>query len=649
MSEFRTHSRHVFHLLGPLAPVVGFFLLGLLLLSASRAGLVLWQLERVLAAEDGWWVFPLGFRMDIVLLSILSLFPALALLLLPERGGRWWKPLFAAFFSLALATLTFMEASTVSFIAEYDTRPNRLFVEFLRYPREVFGLLMADYKLDLALGLGLTFGAGAFGWKLSRRWLAEHAHWGYGRRLLVLPLIFVLLVLGGRSSLGHRAANPSTVAFSGDAMVNVLPLSSTYSVAYAVLRMGDEADIASMYPAMPRDEVFARVHRYTQVPESAFSDPELPTLHRQPARLHPERPPNLVVVIEESLGAEYVGSLGGKPLTPNLDRLRSEGLLFTNLFATGTRTVRGMEAVIAGFPPTAGRSVVKLGLSQKNFFTAAGLLKQSGYTTEFIYGGESHFDNMAGFLLANGFDRVVDETDFDDSYFHGVWGVSDDQLMARAHQQFVSHGDRPFFALLLTTTNHAPFDFPPGKIELYEEPAGTVNNAIKYADYAIGELFRLAKGADYYDNTIFLIVADHNTRTGGSELVPVEKFHIPALLIGPGVPRGQVYDRLASQLDLMPTVLSLMGMDTEHPMPGRDLLALGEDDPGRAIMQFHDLHAFRVGEKVVIHQPGRDALQFNYANGRLAPVEQEAELVRDALAHIHLPAILYGERRYRLR
>jgi phosphoglycerol transferase MdoB-like AlkP superfamily enzyme len=211
----------------------------------------------------------------------------------------------------------------------------------------------------------------------------------------------------------------------------------------------------------------------------------------------------LVIILEESLGAEYVGSLGGLPLTPNLDRLGHEGMLLTNLYSTGTRTVRGIEATVAGFLPTAGSSVVKLGHAQHNFFTVADLLRRHGYATEFVYGGRSNFDNMASFFLGNGFERVIDEASFTNPALRGTWGVSDEDLLQRTNDVFAAHGTKPFFALVLTTSNHPPYEYPPGRIASTEEPSNTSHNAIRYADFALGKFFELAQPRRYFSDTIF--------------------------------------------------------------------------------------------------------------------------------------------------
>jgi phosphoglycerol transferase MdoB-like AlkP superfamily enzyme len=254
---------------------------------------------------------------------------------------------------------------------------------------------------------------------------------------------------------------------------------------------------------------------------------------------------------------------------------------------------------------------------------------------------------MRTFLRANGFERSLDESDFADPIFVGTWGVSDEDLFARANQVFAAHGDQPFFALMLTTSNHSPFEFPDGRIELYDAEKATRNNAVKYADHALGELFRQARREDYFRNTVWLVVADHDTRAPSDDLLPLEHFHIPGLILGPGI-EPRVLDEVASQVDLLPTLLDLLGIRAEHPMPGRDLLRLAPGDPGRAVLQYYDVHGFLAGDELVVHQPFAPPRQFQRRDGHLVAAPLDPELERDALAHALLPWQLYREQRYRL-
>ena len=620
-------------------------LLGMAVFSISRIVLTLAYWDRVKEVDNFWWLFPIGLRMDVIALSLVLLIPSVLLLLLPNIKHRISKIVLATLLTTLGCFMVFMEAASLPFVQQFDSRPNRLFVDYLQYPQEILGMIWKIHKLEIFITLALLFASGRWVWRTTQRLLDEHHVWSWTHRLAVLPLVLLLLVAGARSSFGVRPANISTAAFSPDHLVNELALNSVYTVGYAVYQRRDETDAVKLYGSMPLDDASARVRRQSLLPTESFTNSAYPTLHNAVSTHPRQRPYNLVIFLQESLGAEYVGTLGGKPLTPNIDALSKEGLLFTQLYSTGTRTVRGIEATLTGFFPTPSASVLKLGRSQTGFFTVAELLRRAGYATEFIYGGASHFDNMASFMLGNGVQTVIDEGAFKQPEFHSTWGVSDEDLVRRANDTFVAHGDQPFFALMLSTSNHEPFEYPAGRIELYEQPGNTVNNAIKYADYAIGEFFRLAKKEKYFQNTVFAVVADHNTRVYGVDLVPINKFHIPGLIIGPGV-KPQRYDKIASQVDLLPTLLDLIGMNAEHPMMGQNIFTLPPDYPGHAIMQYNNEHAFMLGDQVVIHEPYKPAQQFRYAGERLAKMPMDPELERDALAHVVLPYLLYNERRY---
>lgn len=367
---------------------------------------------------------------------------------------------------------------------------------------------------------------------------------------------------------------------------------------------------------------------------------------------------NLVIILQESLGATFVESLGGVPVTPNLEKLKEEGIWFEQLYATGTRSVRGIEAVITGFQPTPADSTVKLSKSQKNFFTIAALLAKQGYSTEFIYGGESHFDNMRGFFTGNGFKHIVEQKDYKNPVFVGSWGASDEDLLNKTHEQLLQHhqNGKPFFTLAFSSSNHAPFEFPEGRIELYEQPKATDNNAVKYADYAIGEFIKKAKNSPYWKDTVFLIVADHDIRVRGDTLVPIERFHIPGLILGADI-KPQRLTSVTSQIDLPVTVLSLMGISAQHPMTGRDLSSEAADTEGRAMMQYNDNFAWmeeHAGKKqVVVLRAGKAPAHGEYDAKikKLAEVNPPADattLEQRALANSLLPDLLYQEQRYRL-
>jgi phosphoglycerol transferase MdoB-like AlkP superfamily enzyme len=643
---------------GPYAPLAMLFVVGLPLLTLSRALLMLWQAERVSAT--GIWPEMLlqGVRVDIIQLSLLALpLVLLAPVLAIRPAWRFWRRLSAFWVILAVALLALLEVSSPAFINEYDSRPNRLFVEYLKYPGEVLSMLWSGFRLHLVGGslfTALVFLGTA---RLVRPWLERETAWSYVKLWVTWPLILFVCLFSIRSSIDHRPANPALFALTGDPMVNTLILNSAWSVTHAVYGMKHEARSSEIYGQLSDEEIIDQVRITRERLQDArplLGDKEIPTLTAQTATVRRERPLNLVIILEESLGATFVESLGGVPVTPEIEKLKKEGWWFEQLYATGTRSIRGIEAVTTGFPPTPAQAVVKLALAQRNFSTLAQILGRQGYESEFIYGGESHFDNMRGFFMGNGFSLITDENDYAAPVFKSSWGVSDEDLFNKAHERLQEkHGNgKPSFTLVFTSTNHSPFEFPDGRIDLYEQPKGTDNNAVKYTDHVLGKFVEKAKASPYWKDTIFLIVADHDIRVRGNSLVPIERFHIPGLILGADI-KPRVVKTVASQIDLPPTILSLMGVDAQHPMIGRDLTREPEGLPGRAMMQYEQHYAWMEGQQVVVLRPGKAPAHGQYDPVRkhleaaAAPADAKA-LEQRALAHSLLGAWLYREQRYRL-
>ena len=614
----------------------------------SRFLLIVMFYDRVAQANGFWPVVLGGLRMDLLFLSLLAFFPAV---LCPFFNSsttlcKVIKRIAATWFTAAIVFLVFMEAVTPVFMQEFDKRPNRLFIEYLFSTSEVFSMFWMGYKLAIFLVVAMTTTAVFVAWKMFKPVPHVTRPTSFSGKVLASALLLVVLVLFGRSSLQHRPANPGSVAFCNDAMVNTLPLNSGYSLAYSLYQMTHEEDSSEYYGKLSSENVYATV--ISSINASEFPDAKRPTLHLQQATTQHDRKLNLVIIVEESLGASFVESLGGLPLTDNLERLKQEGWWFSNFFATGIRSARGLEAIIAGFPPTPARAILKLPKAQEGFFTLAELLGRHGYVSTFIYGGQADFDNMRGFFMNNGFDQVIDSADFDNPVFKASWGVSDEDLFNKAHELFSSSSDQPFFSLLFSSSNHTPWEFPDGRIELAVEPKAHMHNAVKYADYSIGHFFKLARNSNYWDNTVFVVVADHESRVYGADLVPVEKFHIPAVILGKTI-QPRIDDRLASQIDLGPTLLSLLGISAYHPMIGRDLTRVDVADNGPVIMQYGDYQAYMQNDQVVILQPYGEPQYYRWQNRSLVPTQNHNETLRNrALAYVLWAGMAYEKREYTL-
>ena len=624
------------------------YLIFILVFTAGRVVLVALYFDRLVGDAGAVWpVFLHGLRMDTIAASLLLLPPALLLHLTPRPLAAFSSALLRAWFFVALLVVVYMENATLPFIAEYDVRPNVIFINYLKYPREVLGTIWAVYKPQLLVAVVMM--------ALAAWWFARSPYTRFSealrlswriRLLLLLPVLMVLL-LGVRSSLGHRPANPSDAVFSANRLLNELAKNSLHSVAYAAYSQIRHGGSADKYGRMPVAEAVARVRARLKI--EAGND-ALPFLRREATHFPRPTPKNLVIFLQESLGAQFVAALGGEPgITPNINRLSKESVFFTQLFSNGTRSIRGIAAVVSGFLATPGKGVVKRNLSQQGFFTVASLLKPLNYRSSFFYGGESRFDNMKSWFVGNGFDEIYDEETFDDTVFHGTWGVDDASVVDRAdryYRRLHANGEK-FVSVIFSTTNHTPFDFPPGRIELVEGvPEKSVKNAIRYADYAIGMLIDRAREAGYYDDTVFLVIADHNIRVYGDDVIPVDMFHIPGMILGGGIAPRRI-DTLSSQPDALATALDLLGVDLSYPVLGRS--AFNDDKAAVTLLQYHDIYGLRQGEEIAVLQPGKAAQTFQVTPAmKLRPTSRNAALEKDALAFVTALDWLYREQRHRL-
>ncbi|MFU1915530.1 LTA synthase family protein [Bordetella avium] len=616
----------------------------LLFLTACRLALMVWQRERVAESRHPWQILLGGLRIDAHLIGVAV---ALPLALAPWLGdaptaitinGIWLL--------IAWSLICLLEFSTPQFIIEYDTRPNQLYVVYLKYPKEVFSMLFKEYRLALFLGVAALLGMVAAGHALlGTAWLFPEPVFSWWWRPVLTLVGIAACVLAIRGTLQHRPINPSTVAFCGDGMINALALNSLYSVMYSVYSLKNEASASSAYGDMDETEVQTLVRASSRIP-GPIPEGGIPTLHRQTPAVKPAKKRHLVLIVEESLGAQFVGHLGGSGCTPEMDKLAPIAWAFQHAYATGTRSVRGLEALVAGFPPSLSQAALRLPGAQSRFFTLAQLLGTQGYRNCFVYGGEAHFDNMKAFFLGNGFTELYDQKTFINPAFVGTWGASDEDMFNRVHAILDSAGDEPCFILAFSVSNHSPWEYPQGRITPVGDPA-SVGNTVRYADWAIGQFFDRARKSDYWDDTVFLVTADHDVRVGGKQRIPLRHFHIPALILGGSV-QPRLDDRVISQIDLPVTLLSLLGIEGEHPMIGFDLT-----DPeagGRALMQYGDVYGLLQQQILTILEPGKPGSQYRYEGGdSYTPIEPaDPAAVRCALAHALWPQQVYRDQVYTL-
>jgi len=246
---------------------------------------------------------------------------------------------------------------------------------------------------------------------------------------------------------------------------------------------------------------------------------------------------------------------------------------------------------------------------------------------------------------------VIDEKDYPDPIFQAVWGVSDEDLFNRAHELFEAKQDKPFFSLVFTSSNHEPFDIPAGRVEPETGPTAGLDTAIKYADYAVGQFIDKARKSHYWENTVFLVVADHNVRVYGDSLVPIEHFQIPGVILGGSIEPRRV-PRISSQIDLVPTLLSLIGVEAEHPGIGRDITGPEFfNGSGRTMMQGHSIQAYIEDDEVIVLQKNKQPQQYGYDGKKGLSLREsvDPELRDKALAYATFGPVMIESKGYRLR
>ncbi|MGO3917199.1 MAG: LTA synthase family protein [Pseudoalteromonas sp.] len=636
-----------------LKPLLRFTIILISIFITSRIALLFWQHSR-LNDGDIWPIISGAIRIDLSSIGYLATIGVFILILhvVARPKTELFQRVFTLYGSCVVTVVVIVEASTPAFINQYDVRPNRLYIEYLDYPQEVFSMLVHGHLFAMLSTLLLASLTSVYSYRLLCRAFTQPPSLKKASNLPILMAALIICLFAARGTLNHRPLNPALVYFSQDSLVNSLVLNSTYSVAFALKNIGNEKSASNLYGTMLRQQIIDTVKKASY--RKQFVVGNIPTLaHNKPFVSGVKK--NLVIILEESLGARFVGELGGLDITPELDKLYQQGWGFDNLYATGTRSVRGIEAITTGFTPSPSRSVVKLSKSQHNFFSLADVFSQEGYKTQFIYGGESHFDNMKSFFLGNGFNDIVDINHIDNPQFISSWGVSDEDLFNQADKELtkLSNSTEPFFSLVFTSSNHDPFDIPQGKVSLPKghNPENYKRDlAIKYADYALGKFINKAKTRSYWENTVFLVVADHDVRVFGSEPVPLKSFHIPAVILNSDM-KSKRDPRLVSQIDLPVTLMSLLGIDQATPMLGFDLTKSYPVE--RAMMQYYDNFAYLENDRAVILMPNQQTSYWRY--NKQTKIQEKNEqlnvdqtLAEKALAHVLFSNLAYTEQLYRL-
>lgn len=579
-----------------------------------------------------------GSLYDLATASYASIPLVLGSLLLPRRwfATRWHRGLVSAGFALMIYVLLFNAVAEWFFWEEFASRFNFIAVDYLIYTTEVIGNIRESYPLPLIFGLLTCFAACAFHllWKtnLLQRWFTVTETWAAGRKpgLLWLALPLVL----------HLGLSNQRVPEFGNVYNQELARNGTYSFFAAF--WDNSLDYERFYPTLPTAEAFRLTKASLGGPAPSSHATNNCDITRMISDALPEKHWNVIQITVESLSAKFLGRFGDtNGLTPYLDKIYDESLVFTNLYATGTRTVRGMEALTLCVPPTPGQSIVRRPHNE-NLFSVGSLFRSRGYDTAFIYSGYGYFDNMNAFFAANGY-RVVDRTSVpkSDITYATVWGACDEDLfrwtLREADAAFAA--GKPFHHFVMTTSNHRPFGFPAAKVAL---PAGHREGAVQYTDYAIGKFLEAAQTKPWFTNTLFVIVGDHCASAAGKTALPIPGYHIPALVWNPTLVSPQQIGTLCSQIDLLPTVFGLMDWSYESRFYGKDILRMSPEDQHAFISTYQRLGYLHPG-KLAVLEPVRRERMFTFHTPEVpSETPPDAAFLQEAISEYQTASYLFA-------
>nr|WP_288661450.1 LTA synthase family protein [uncultured Alistipes sp.] len=524
-------------------------------------------------------------------------------LFLPEGFRNHWTTVwFALFVVLYVGAIVFNGISEYFFWNEFGVRYNFIAVDYLVYTNEVVGNIMESYPV-VPMTLGIVVVTLLITWYLFRRDLVQAEYLkGWRWKAVVAPAyVAALFAAIGLLNFNTRFQD------SGNVYVNELQANGLYKFYDAFVK--NSLDYEQFYITRPEAEAEAFVHGvYGSTGDN---------LHAVSAGGGSEIRRNIVLVTIESMSASYMERFGNtESITPVLDSLYRLGMAFDRVYATGNRTVRGLEAVTLSLPPCPGQSIIKRPNNAGMHSTGA-LLREKGYNVTYFYGGNSYFDNMETFFSGNGYD-IVDQKNYspEEITFANIWGVCDEDAYRKVIRTLgeQSRDGKPFFAHVMTVSNHRPFTYPAGKIRIPND-SKTRAGGVLYTDYALGQFLAEASKQPWFDNTIFLITADHCASSAGRTEIPLHKYHIPALIFAPGFVAPQQIEGIVSQIDLMPTLLSLLDMDYDSHFYGRSIF--DPDYVNRAFIATYQDLGYLEGDMFTILSPVR-----RYEQYRVVPTEE---------------------------
>lgn len=601
-------------------------------------------------------IFGMGLFFDIGVAAFFCMPYALYLLLFPVKWSNsvFNKIITCGAFSLATLIIMFSFFAEFTFWQEFESRFNFIAVDYLIYTYEVINNINESYPLPFLVGtmLIITLMVVFVFYKKKIFFKTFTGTSVFASRLIFSGIIIIIGLLYAffvKNSLAEHGANRYQ---------DELSKAGIYSF-FAAFK-NNELSYDHFYKLMDYKQAFAIVRNELTDSNTIFVNRDLSVERKIGNKVIPQKP-NVIMVTIESFSAEFMGRFGNtKRLTPVLDSLAGLGVFFTDMYATGTRTVRGMEALSLAIPPTPGSSIVRRPYND-NLTTIGYLFQKQGYETAFIYGGDGYFDNMNMFFGNNGY-AVTDKrrnflikdrfkatrTTIPDSLvqFKNAWGICDEDLYDAVIRDAdtKSSKNKPFYDFVMTTSNHRPYTYPEGKIDI---PSGSGRNgAVKYTDYAIGEFLKKAKQKPWFANTIFIFIADHCANSAGKNEIDIAQYHIPAIIYNLPEQAPATVPVMCSQIDLYPTLFYLLNWNYTSNLFGQNVLS--NNYTPRILLGTYQKLGYLKNDTFVVLGPGQNVETYHYnktKNEQVSISKVSERLVNEAIANYQTAYFLFKNQR----
>jgi len=406
--------------------------------------------------------------------------------------------------------------------------------------------------------------------------------------------------------------------FSNNSLANQTALNPVFNFGRSLIQLNSEKNIVRMVKFMDDSIALAITRNIIKTADEYLLDST--SFNRKIKNPNPIEPHIFLVVLESFLGS-YCGFINSdlKDVTPNLNRLANSGINCTRAFASGKRSAYGLSSILCSWPVLPGFPLMSQLETQGGTETLASLLKEIGYTTNFIYGGDADFDNMKGFAITNGFDRVIDREDFPGNTPGNIWGVYDEYVFDFA-ETILHTSQTPVFITLFTTTNHQPWTVPENKQNLIphfknvEVRNPDVLRTMAYTDLIIGEFFHENESKEWMQNSIFVFISDHGINEYAGMYEDPRNAHIPFIIYSPAIiTKPMKINKVTGQIDVVPTLLHLIGYPKPFNLMGTNILS--DDYNGVACRIVNDHCMWFEGDYLYIETFNQNTELFQY--GRL--------------------------------